>query len=78
MLDQEILLTVSNLIIAYLVFGATDIVKNSDEEKYVYRGYRITFDSAGSSSFDNDFAKNVIIFGVDNSSSSSHSVNCKK
>ena len=33
--------------------------------------------SAGSQSFDNDFARNVIIFGVDNSSSS-HADNCKK
>ena len=32
--------------------------------------------SAGSQSFDNDFARNVIIFGVDNSSS--HADNCKK
>ena len=35
----------------------------------VYSGYRITFDSVGSWSFDNDIARNVIIFGVDNSSS---------
>ena len=32
------------------------------------RGYGITFDKAGSWSFDNDFGRNVIIFGVDNSS----------
>ena len=51
------------------LFAATNIVKNSDKEKYVYRGYRITFDSAGSWSFYNNFARNVIIFGVDNSSS---------
>ena len=30
------------------LFGATNIVKNSDKEKYVYSGYGITFDSAGS------------------------------
>ena len=36
----------------------------------------ITVDSAGSWSFDNDTARNVIIFGVDNSSSS-HSGNWK-
>ena len=41
-----------------------------------YSGYRITFDSAVSWSFDNDFAQNVIIFDVDNSSSS-HSENWK-
>ena len=43
------------------------IVTNSDNENYVYSGYGITFDSAGSWSFDNDTARNVIIFGVDNS-----------
>ena len=58
------------------LFGATNIVKNSDKEKYVYSGYVIKVDSAGSWSFDNDFARNIIIFGVDNSSSS-HSDNRK-
>ena len=29
----------------------------------------MTFHSAGSRNFDNDFARNVIIFGVDNGSS---------
>ena len=52
------------------LFGETNIVKNCDEEKYVYSEYVMTFDSAGSWSFDNDFTRNVIIFGVDNSSSS--------
>ena len=46
------------------------------KEKYVYRGYEITFDSAGSWSFYNDLDRNVIIFDVDNSSSS-HSDNRK-
>ena len=48
------------------LFGATNVVKNSYKEKYVYSGYGITFDSGVSWSFDNDFARNVIIFGVDN------------
>ena len=43
--DQEILLTISNLRISD---------KNNDKEKYVYKVYRITFDSAGSWSFDED------------------------
>ena len=51
------------------LFRATNIVKNSDKEKYVYSGYRITFDIGGSWRFDNDTARNVIIFGVDSSSS---------
>ena len=49
------------------LFGAISIVKNSDKEKYVYREYGITFDSAGSISFSNGTARNIIIFGVDNS-----------
>ena len=53
------------------LFRATSVVKNSDKEKYVYSGYRTTFANAGCSwSFDNDIARNVIIFGVHNSSSS--------
>ena len=52
------------------MFGATNIVKNSDQEKYVYSGYRTTFDSAGSWNFGNDFTGNAVIFEIDNSSSS--------
>ena len=52
------------------------MVKNSDKEKYVYRGYGITLDSAGSWSLDNGTARNVIIFSIDNSSSC-HSDNHK-
>ena len=29
-------------------FGATNTVKNSDKEKYVYSSYGMSFDSAGS------------------------------
>ena len=58
------------------LFNVINIVKNRDKEKYVYSGYVITFDSAGSASFDNGFARNVIIFGADNSLSS-HSDNRK-
>ena len=52
------------------LFGATNIAWNSDKEKYVYSGYVITFHSSGSWSFGNGSARNVIFFGVDNSSSS--------
>ena len=30
------------------LFGATNVLKNSDKEKYVYGRYGITFDSGGS------------------------------
>ena len=52
------------------LFGGTSVVKNSDQEKYVYSCYRITFDSGGSWSFVNDIARNVLFFSVYNSSSS--------
>ena len=42
------------------------------KKKYVYSIYGIKFDSAGLWSFGNDIARDVIIFGVDNSSSSHH------
>ena len=48
MLGQEILLTISNLQITNCLFEATNIVKNSDKERYEYSGYGITFNSAGS------------------------------
>ena len=49
------------------LFGATCIVKNTDRRKYVYRGYGIIFDRVGLRSFDNDTARYVAIFGVNNS-----------
>ena len=58
------------------LFGANNLVKDSDKEKSLHSRYGIRFDSAGLWSFDNGFARNVIIFGVDNSSSS-HSDNRK-
>ena len=59
------------------LFGSTDEVKYSDKEKYVYSGYGATFDSGSSCSFNNEIARNVIIFDVDNSSSC-HSENRRK
>ena len=58
------------------LLGSTNIVKNSDKGKLVDTGYGIAFDGAGWWSFGNDFARNAVMFGVDNSSSS-HADNCK-
>ena len=52
------------------LFGAINVVKTSDKEKYMYFGYGMTFDSVGSLSFDNGIDRDVVICGVDNSSSS--------
>ena len=37
---------------------------------YLYSSYGIALDGKGKCSFGNDFVRNVIMFGVDNSSSS--------
>ena len=44
--------------------------KNSYKSKNMCNSYRIAFDEAGWWSFGNEFAKGVVIFGVDNSLSS--------
>ena len=66
----------NNFKFKHCLLGATNMVKNGDKEKYAYSRYGITLVSASWWSFDNDTARNVIIFGVDNSSSS-HSDNHK-
>ena len=52
------------------LFGSVKLTKNSDIDKYGYSGYGTGFDRETSFSFGNDIGKNVIIFGVDTSSSS--------
>ena len=51
------------------MFGGNNVVKIM-VKKIVYSGYGIAFDGAGECSFNNDSARNVIIFGVDISLSS--------
>ena len=52
------------------LFGAVKSTKNADPDKYSYSGHGIGFDSRLLFSVTNfDWSKNVIIFGVDNSSS---------
>ena len=58
--------------------GAVKLVKNADIDKYKYSGYDIGFDMKGTFRFPTiGFATNVIIFGVD-MSSSPHIDNNKK
>ena len=47
------------------------------QTKIIYNGRRIVFDEKGFWSFDNDTARNVIIFSIDNNSSSPHIDNPK-
>ena len=52
------------------LFGAVNLTKNADIEKYKYSGYGIGFDRRSSFSFlSGGFRQNVLIFGADMSSS---------
>ena len=51
------------------LFGSVKLTENADIDKYGYYGYGIRLDRETSFSFCNDIDKNVIIFGVDMSSS---------
>ena len=60
------------------LFGAVTLTKNTDIDKYGYSGYGIGFDRKSSLSFPGGgFGQNVLIFGVD-MSSSTHIDNKKK
>ena len=65
-----------NFTINNCLFGAASITKNISKEKYMYGGYGTAFNGKDEWSFDNDTARNVVFFGVDNSSSS-HADNLK-
>ena len=52
------------------LFGAVKLTKNADPDKYKYSSYGTGFDSCSQFSWiDRSLGKNVIIFGVHNSSS---------
>ena len=60
------------------LFGAVILTKNADIDKYGYSDYGIGFDRKSSFSFPSGrFSQNVIIFGID-MSSSAHIDNKKK
>ena len=52
------------------MFGTGKLLRNAIKSKFTYNGQGIPFDGEGSWSFDNAFARNAIIFGIDNTSSS--------
>ena len=74
-LDAQSKITFRGLTLKNCLFGATNIVKNRDKEKYV-QSYGLAFGEKGEWNFGNVYARNLIIFGVDNSSSS-HTNNLK-
>ena len=56
----------NNFTLKNCLFGTVKLVRNTIKSKFTCTVQVIAFDS----SFGNDFARNVVIFGVDNSSSS--------
>ena len=60
-----------NFILKHFLFGATNIAKNSDKSKWVYSCIGIAFDGNVKWYFANGSAGKVVVFGVNNSSSSS-------
>ena len=59
------------------LFGAVTLTKNTDIEKYGYSGYGIGFERSTFSFRGGGFGQNVLIFGIDRSSST-HTDNKKK
>ena len=51
------------------LFGSVKLTKNADIDKYGYSGYGTGFDRNTSFAIGNEISKNVIVFGVDMSSS---------
>ena len=52
------------------MFGTVKLVRNAIKSKFIYNGWGIEFDGEDEWSFGNNYAGNVLIFGVDNSASS--------
>ena len=51
-------------------FGTVILTRNTIKDKFIYNGREIAFDGAGLWSFGIVFARNIMVFGVDNISSS--------
>ena len=60
----------NNFTLKNYLFGTVKLTRKADKSKFTYNGRGIEFDGRGYWSSDNDTARNVVIFGVDNSSSS--------
>ena len=67
----------SNFPLKKYLLGTVKLIRNIIKSKFIYFGQGIAFYREGSWSFDNKFARSVVIRAVDNSSSS-HTDNKKK
>ena len=59
----------NNFTLKNCLFDAVKLTRNANKSKFIYNGPGTAFDGKDFWSFDNKTARNVIIFGVDNSSS---------
>ena len=48
------------------LFGTVKVTKNAGKIKFTYNNQETAFDGKGMWSYENDFAKTVIVFGADN------------
>ena len=60
----------NNFTLKNCLFGTVKLTRNADKSKFTYNGRGIAFDGEGLWTFANGFVRNVVYFGVDNSSSS--------
>ena len=67
-LDNWLKFSLRNFTLKSCLFGVTNLAKNSDKSKDMYWCYEIAFNGRSEWKFGNDCARNVIIFGVNNSS----------
>ena len=69
----------SKLILSNYLFGVVILIKNADLDRYEYNGDDNGFQSRSQFLLPNDkLSKNVVVFGVDDNSSSVHTKNRKK
>ena len=50
------------------MFATVKVTRNAIKRKFIYNGYAIAFDGAGSWSFGNEFAQSILVSSVDNNS----------
>ena len=60
----------NNFTLKNCVFGTVKLIRNATKGKFICKVQGKTFDGAGAWSFSNYFARNIVTFGVDNTSSS--------
>ena len=58
----------NNCTLQNCLFGTVRLIRNAIKSKFTYNGQEIAFDVEAAWRFDDDYARNVVIFSVNNSS----------